>query len=592
MKKKLTAILLLICLALTPVATVYAEPTNNTEQTYGESDDTGDGVSSENGVSGSTTDSTNGITDGTTSGNDTTTEGTTGGNDTTATEGTTSSDDATATDGTTGSNDTTATEGTTGDGTPATGKKKDILDEYGDLTAFAASDPPSIASVGGIVMDVDSGAVLYEKNINKRLYPASITKIMTTLVALENSSMDEVVTFSQNAVDLIQNQGASNIEIVPGEKLTMEESLYAIMLMSANEVCNGVAEHVAGDIKTFVKMMNKRAKELGCTGTHFNNTNGLWEKNHYTTTHDMALIARAAYKNEKFAEITGTKWYKLPKTNKRKAGYTLHNHHGMLLPLNYPQYEYKYCVGGKTGYTSQCLYTLVTYAKKKDMTILSVIMRNPNPPYLDDNQYSDTTKLLNYGLNNYHRVMITDEEVSDVNTERLFTQFNAFFNTETSSLYVDENAGILLPKGKTLDDVEKTVEYYSTDVFDENGNRAIGRIHYTYHDTEVGGTYIYYKNRGTPTLNDSINMKQWFDEAVEKATETPFPWLAVIVVVVIVILLVAGFIIFLPVLRTILENRNRAKHYKRNKKSGGMSRSMGSVPMKKYKPHKRHKRRR
>ena len=96
----------------------------------------------------------------------------------------------------------------------------------------------------------------------------------------------------------------------------------------------------------------------------------------------------------------------------------------------------------------------------------------------------------------------------------------------------------------------------------------------------------------TLTLNDSINMKQWFDEAVEKATETPFPWLAVIVVVVIVILLVAGFIIFLPVLRTILENRNRAKHYKRNKKSGGMSRSMGSVPMKKYKPHKRHKRRR
>ena len=128
MKKKLTAILLLICLALTPVATVYAEPTNNTEQTYGESDDTGDGVSSENGVSGSTTDSTNGITDDTTS-----------GNDTAVTDGTTGSNDTTATDGTTGSNDTTATEGTTGDGTPATGKKKDILDEYGDLTAFAAS---------------------------------------------------------------------------------------------------------------------------------------------------------------------------------------------------------------------------------------------------------------------------------------------------------------------------------------------------------------------------------------------------------------------------------------------------------------------
>ena len=268
----------------------------------------------------------------------------------------------------------------------------------------------------------------------------------------------------------------------------------------------------------------------------------------------------------------------------------MHNHHGMLLPLNYPQYEYKYCVGGKTGYTSQCLYTLVTYAKKRGMTILSVIMRNPNPPYLDDNQYSDTTKLLNYGLNNYHRVQITDESVSELNTERLFTQFNPFFNTETSSLYVEENAGILLPKGVTLDDVEKTVEFYNTEVYDENGDRAIGRIHYSYRDTEVGGTYIYYKDRGTPTLNDSINMTQWFDEAVEKATEAPFPWLAVIVVVVIVILLVVGFILFFPVLKTIIANRTRSKHYRKTRRNERMAGSMGTGSVKKYKPRKRRRR--
>ncbi|MBR6230144.1 MAG: D-alanyl-D-alanine carboxypeptidase [Eubacterium sp.] len=460
--------------------------------------------------------------------------------------------------------------------TTSTGGLVDKIDEFGDLTGFAATDPPSIASVGGIVMDVQSGAVLYEKNINRRLYPASITKIMTTLIALENSSMDEIVTFSQNAVDLIQNQGASNIEIVPGEQLTMKESLYAIMLMSANEVCNGVAEHVAGDIKTFVKMMNKRAKELGCTGTHFNNTNGLWQKNHYTTTHDMALIARAAYRNEEFAEITGTKWYKLPKTNKRKAGYTLHNHHGMLLPLNYPQYEYKYCVGGKTGYTSQCLYTLVTYAKKKGMTLLSVIMRNPNPPYLDDNQYTDTTKLLNYGFDNFRRVKITDDEISSINTERLFTAFSPFFNTETSSLYVEKNAGILLPKGKKLEDAEKTVEYYPNETHDENGKRVIGRIHYSYHDTEVGGTDIYYENRGTPTLSDSINMKQWFDDAVEKATEEPFPWMMVIIIVVVVILVGVGIFLFLPVLLHVKENRSRTKRYRKSKKNEKAARGTSS----------------
>lgn len=502
--------------------------------------------------------------------------------DATATEG---ADDATTDDATT---DDAATDGAddateTDDAASATEPDEtgDKLDEFGKLTDFATDKKPSIAAVGGIVMDVQSGTVLYEKNINKKLYPASITKIMTTLVALENSSLDEVVTFSRNAVQLIEGQGASNIEIRPGEKLSMEDSLYAIMLMSANEVCNGVAEHVAGDIKTFVKMMNKRAKELGCTGTHFNNTNGLWQKNHYTTTHDMALIARAAYRNKDFAKITGTKWYKLPKTNKRKAGYTLHNHHGMLLPLNYPQYEYKYCVGGKTGFTSQCLYTLVTYAKRKGMTLLTVIMRNPNPPYLDNNQYTDTTKLMNFGFHNFKRFKITDDEVNDVNTKRLFSQFSPFFNTETSSLYVEKNAGILMPKGAKLEDATKEVDFYTSERKDENGDPVIGRIHYTYQGKDVGGTNIYYKDRGTPTLTDSINMKQWFDEAVEKATEAPFPWGVVFAIIGAIVLLGVGGFLLLPVLRTVRENRSRTKRYRKSKQNeqtmSKMSRGFGSA---------------
>ena len=478
--------------------------------------------------------------------------------------------DVTSEDASNGSDEKDATSDdatATGDKEGAKAKKADKIDDFGKLTDFATDKKPDISAVGGIVMDVQSGAVLYEKNINKKLYPASITKIMTTLICLENASLDEEVTFSTNAIRLIEGQGASNIEVKPGEKMSMEDCLYAIMLMSANEVCNGVAEHIGGSIKGFVKMMNKRAKELGCTGTHFNNPNGLWQKNHYTTTHDMALIARAAYKNETFAKITGTKWYKLPKTNKRKAGYTLHNHHGMLLPLNYPQYEYKYCVGGKTGFTSQCLYTLVTYGKKKGMTLLSVIMRAPHPPYMEPNQYTDTTKLLNFGFNNFKRFAITDKEVSDTNTKRLFSQFSPFFNTDTSSLYVEKNAGILLPKGAKLEDAEKKIEYYTSDTFDENKKRVIGRIRYIYEGKDVGGTYIYYTDRGTPTLTDSINMTKWFDEAVEKANEAPFPWLAVIAIVGIVILLVVGGILIIPVLKSVKENRSRTKRYRKSKKN-------------------------
>ena len=160
-----------------------------------------------------------------------------------------------------------------------------------------------ISAESGIVMDVQSGTILYSKNMDKREYPASITKVMTALVAIENSSLSETVTFSYDAVMNLE-AGASNIGTKVGEKMSMEESLYAILLMSANEVCNGVAEHIAGSTDKFVKMMNDRAKELGCTGTHFANTNGLWKKNHYTTAHDIELteLLREDYENYHFEE--------------------------------------------------------------------------------------------------------------------------------------------------------------------------------------------------------------------------------------------------------------------------------------------------
>ena len=223
-----------------------------------------------------------------------------------------------------------------------------------------AKKKPSVTAESAIVMDVQSGAILYEKNIDKREYPASITKVMTALVAIENSSLSETVTYSRNAVTNLES-GASNIEIQPGEKLSME-------------ACNGVAEHVAGSIDNFVAMMNQKAKELGCTGTHFANANGLWMSNHYTTAHDMALISQEAYKNPTFAKITGTKRYIINKTKKHAKRY-LHNHHGMLYPSTFTQYLYEYCVGGKTGYTSKCRYTLVTYAKKNGTNAMKLEQR-------------------------------------------------------------------------------------------------------------------------------------------------------------------------------------------------------------------------
>ncbi len=401
----------------------------------------------------------------------------------------------------------------------------------GNLQA-AKQNPPSISAEAGCVIDVQSGAVLYEKNMNKKEYPASITKIMTTLVALENSSMSEQVEYSDTAFANWE-PGASNADIKVGEKISMEESLYAVMLASANEACNGVADHVAGSIDAFVAKMNGKARALGCKNTNFANTNGLWKKDHYTSAYDMALIGRAAIQNPDFKTIIGTKVFLMSKTNKRDAGYVLANHHKMINPADYPQYEYEYCEGGKTGYTQKCRNTLVTFAKKGDMELVCAILKCDNSVWQTPNAYTDTTKLFNYCFSNYEKTMIQDDTASSINEQYLFTNFSPFYSNSTSALHIDENAGIILPKGVGADKAEKKVEFYDT-AQDREGKKVIGRLSYTYNGQEVGASNIYFDEKDSPTLRDSIDMSKWFDEAVETANKEPFPWKKVILVVILI----------------------------------------------------------
>lgn len=430
-----------------------------------------------------------------------------------------------------------------------------------------AKTKPSVSAESAVVMDVQSGTILYEKNMDKKEYPASITKIMTALVALENSSLSETVTYSKEAVTNLE-LNASNIEIQVGEKLSMENSLYGILMMSANEACNGVAEHIAGSVKSYVKIMNQRAKELGCTGTHFANANGLWMSSHYTTAHDMALIARAAYKNPTFAKITGTKVYKIPRSNKHLAR-NIFNHHGMLYAYKFPQYLYEYCVGGKTGYTDKCRYTLVTYAKKGNMTLVSVVMKVPKSPYEGEpNEYSDSTKLLNYCFNRYKRVGIKNAAASEVNKKYLFTKFSPFYGQDDIALTVDEDAGIILPKKADMSQVKKNIEFYDTPRNSVSASvtpntKVIGRISYTYKGMAAGGSDIYYQETSSKRkLVDSLDMTEWFADAVEEANKEPFPWKTLLLTVGIA-LVVIGLSVFVGLkLRAGHEMRQRRKHYK------------------------------
>ncbi|MDO4170985.1 MAG: D-alanyl-D-alanine carboxypeptidase family protein [Lachnospiraceae bacterium] len=260
----------------------------------------------------------------------------------------------------------------------------------GDLST---SKKPSVTAKSAILMDANSGEILYEKDIYKKRYPASITKIMTTLVAIENcDSLYETVTYSEHAINSIE-PGSSQIYINPGEKLSLEESLYAIMLESANEACNGVAEHIGGSIEGFVDMMNAKAKELGCKNTHFMNPNGLHNDKHYVCAYDMALITKAALKNKTFRKIASTASYTIPTTNKSKQQRPLWNHHKMVKKTNY---VYDGVEGGKTGFTMMARNTLVTWCQRDGLELIAVTLRDNGYE-----TYTDTKKLFQYGYKNF-----------------------------------------------------------------------------------------------------------------------------------------------------------------------------------------------
>lgn len=355
---------------------------------------------------------------------------------------------------------------------------------------------PSVSAESAIVMDATTGLVLYEKNSHKHLYPASITKIMTTLLAIEHSNLSDVVTFSKDAIYNMEPD-ASHIGTLVGEQLTVEQSLYAIMLASANEVSNGIAEHVSGSVAKFADLMNQRAKELGCTDTNFVNPNGLHNDNHYTSAYDMALISRAAIQNSTFRTVTGTKRYTIPPTNLMEEARPMSNHHQMLVGIKQPQYKYEYCIGGKTGYTSKAKNTLVTFAKKGDLELICVVLKS-QPSSQPQNLYTDTIDLLNFGFENFTTYPIHETTSPlELNETQLFTKYNPLFNTDASPLSISSSGLIVLPNQVKLEDTKKEVILKKRDPL----TNIIGSITYQYNGITVGSADILYKETNMEKLD-------------------------------------------------------------------------------------------
>ena len=243
-------------------------------------------------------------------------------------------------------------------------------------------------------MDAVTDTVLYSKNADEKLYPASITKIMTALLACENLDMNDTITMSQEAAYGIES-GSSSIYAETGEVFTVEQALMALMLESANEMALALAEKVSGSVKKFVELMNQRAEQLGCHNTHFHNPNGLHDEKHYTTANDMMKIATAAWYNPLYRKFVTTQVYEVPPTNMQPETRYFLNHHKMMAGQSY---AYDGVLGGKTGYTTNAGNTLVTYAKRGNMVLVAVVLNSTN------GAFPDTASLLDYGFDNFEKV--------------------------------------------------------------------------------------------------------------------------------------------------------------------------------------------
>lgn len=362
---------------------------------------------------------------------------------------------------------------------------------------------PVVSAESAILMDADTGAILYAKNIHQKEYPASTTKILTTLIASERCSMDEIVDFSYDAVHDI-DPGSNHIAIDPGEQLTMEECLNAILIRSANEVSFAVAEHISGTTwQDFAPVMNERAKELGCVDSNFVNPNGLPNENHYTSAYDLAMIGKAFFANEALCKMTMTHMLHIS-PSERQPDDIMEVNKMELIPGG--KYAYPYLVGCKTGYTDVARSTLVSCAEKDGMKLICVVMKDENPNY-----YEDTIALFDYGFSNFQRINISQTETRyNIENAGSFYSGNDIFGNSTPILELNQTDCITLPNTITFQDAVSNISYDNT----EPGQVAV--ITYTYNDVVLGTASLDF----TAAENGSSVFRDNTAETAEATEET------------------------------------------------------------------------
>ena len=353
------------------------------------------------------------------------------------------------------------------------------------VCAFAKPDWPldtGCQSEAGIVMDLDSGAVLFAQNIHVQEYPASITKLLTALVVVENTSMDEQVTFSHDAVYNVESGSGNKLQLEEGDVLSVKDCLYVMLLQSSNQAANALAEHVGGSREAFADMMNEKAASLGCRESHFVNPSGLNDPEQLTSAYDMAQIGAAVFGNPTLLEICSTTSATLPPTINNPNGRTYSMEHKLVVTGDSSDENYyPSAVAGKTGYTSLAGQTLVTYAEQDGRRQVAVTLKSTQRTH-----YSDTKTILDFGFARFKNVSVAENETDYVTGEEPVTIGDETYSP--SDLYLDEKAVVTLPNDAKFSDADK---YLQTEIPASHPEGAVARIIYTYNDRQIGVAWVY-----------------------------------------------------------------------------------------------------
>ena len=352
-----------------------------------------------------------------------------------------------------------------------------------------ALEPPEFHGKNAILVDANYDEVLYEVGGHDKVYPASITKVMTALLTMEAIQTGKLtaqtqVTASATATTIPKNSSTANIKA--GEVLTVEQLLYCLLLPSANEAAQILAETVGGDIDTFVGMMNDKAKELGCENTHFANPHGFHDPDHYTTPYDITLFMKAAMEYDLFQKIVTSPNYTIPATNLSEER-IVRNTNALTSNWTYTDYLYGPGTGGKTGSTDEAGKCLVETAKKGDSYLISVVMGEPEKITLADGtekvaEFYDTIQLLNWGFENFQRTTISQDS-------EVVAKVNVTLSTQTDQVMVRPSGTIArtLPKDVKVDEMEKEINLFSDTVEApvEQG-KVLGTMRLLYQGEEYG----------------------------------------------------------------------------------------------------------